>query len=95
MLATLNEQYGLFYFYAASCSACTEFSPILKAFAEDYALEVKAGSIDGGPNPHFPDAVVDQGQLARMELASSPTPALALFDSHSKAVMPVSFGIVS
>ena len=34
LLEGLSDQYGLFYFFAASCSACTEFSAILRAFAD-------------------------------------------------------------
>lgn len=95
VLATLHERYGLFYFYAASCTACTEFSPVLADFASTHNLTVKAVSTDGGPNGHFPDAVPDQGQMARLGLAGSPTPAVILFDTETKSVMPVSFGIVS
>lgn len=95
VLSTLHERYGLFYFYAASCTACTEFSPVLADFAQSHNLTVKAVSTDGGPNPHFPDAVSDQGQMARLGLSGSPTPAVVLFDTETKAVMPVSFGIVA
>lgn len=95
VLSTLHERYGLFYFYAASCTACSEFSPVLADFAEAHGLTVKAVSTDGGPNPHFADAVPDQGQMARLGLAGSPTPAVVLFDTQTKAVMPVSFGIVA
>lgn len=95
VLSTLHERYGLFYFYAASCTACTEFSPVLADFAQTHNLSVKAVSTDGRGNPHFPDAVSDQGQMARLGLAGSPTPAVVLFDTETKAVMPVSFGIVA
>ena len=95
VLATLHERYGLFYFYAASCTACTEFSPVLADFAQKHQLSVKAVSTDGGANPHFASAVPDQGQMARLGLAGSPTPAVVLFDTETKAVMPVSFGIVA
>lgn len=95
VLSTLHERYGLFYFYAASCTACTEFSPVLADFARSHNLTVKAVSTDGGGNPHFPDAVPDQGQMARLGLTGSPTPAVVLFDTETKAVMPVSFGIVA
>lgn len=94
-LAHLRDRYGLFYFYAASCSACTEFSPILRAFADTHGLTVKAVSVDGGPNPSFPDAVIDRGQMERLGLGGSPTPALVLFDTETRAVTPVAFGIVS
>lgn len=94
-LASLNERYGLFYFYAASCSACTEFSPILRGFADAYGLSVKAVSVDGGPNSYFPEAVTDQGQMARLGLGAAPTPALALFDTQTRSVTPIAFGVVA
>ncbi|MEL7539684.1 MAG: conjugal transfer protein TraF [Pseudomonadota bacterium] len=94
-LANLGDRYGLFYFFAASCSACTEFSPILKAFSDQHGIPVKAVSVDGGGSTYFPDAVVDQGQMARLGLSGAPTPAVVLFDSVSHEVIPVGFGIVS
>jgi len=94
-LTALNERYGLFYVYAASCSACTEFSPILAAFAERYGIAVKAVSVDGGPNAYFPDAVPDGGKMAQLGLAGAPTPTVALFDVETKSVSPVAFGVVA
>ncbi|MEM9093952.1 MAG: conjugal transfer protein TraF [Pseudomonadota bacterium] len=95
LMANLNERYGLFYFYAASCSACTEFSPILRGFADAYGVSVKAVSVDGGPSRHFPNAVIDQGEMAKLGLGGAPTPAVALFDTHTHKVTPVAFGVVA
>lgn len=95
VLANLGERYGLFYFFAASCSACTEFSPILRAFADRHDIPVKAVSVDGGPSSYFPKAVRDAGQLAALGLSGAPTPAVALYDSHANRVIPIGFGIVS
>lgn len=95
VLANLGERYGLFYFFAASCTACTEFSPILKAFAQRHEIPVKAVSVDGGPSPYFPDAVIDSGHMATLGLSGAPTPAVVLYDSHANKVIPVGFGIVS
>lgn len=95
LLEGLSDQYGLFYFFAASCSACTEFSAILRAFADRYGITVKAVSVDGGPSPYFPDAPRDQGQMKAMGLAGAPTPAVALFDARANRVIPIGFGIVS
>lgn len=95
VLANLGERYGLFYFFAASCTACTEFSPIINAFAQHHEIPVKAVSVDGGPSPYFPDAVVDTGQMARLGLSGAPTPAVVLYDSQANKVIPIGFGIVS
>ncbi|WP_081871702.1 conjugal transfer protein TraF [Parvularcula oceani] len=95
ILASLGDRYGLFYFYAASCSACQEFSPILRGFADAHGISVKAVSVDGGPSPHFPGAVLDSGQMAKLGLGGAPTPALALFDTETREVTPVAFGVVA
>ncbi|MEO1474542.1 MAG: conjugal transfer protein TraF [Pseudomonadota bacterium] len=95
LLASLGERYGVFYFYAASCSACTEFSPILREFADIHGISVKAVSVDGGPSPHFPNAVIDQGEMAKLGLGSAPTPAVALFDTETRQVTPIAFGVVA
>ncbi len=95
VLASLGERYGMFYFFAASCTACTEFSPILKAFADHHDIPVKAVSVDGGPSPYFPDAVRDNGHMATLGLSGAPTPAVVLYDSEANKVIPIGFGIVS
>lgn len=94
-LAKLNRRYGLFYFYAASCSACAEFSPVLRSFADRYGISVKAVSLDGGPNRHFPEAAPDAGRMARLGLAGAPVPAVAMFDTQTRRVTPVAFGVVA
>lgn len=94
-LASLSERYGVFYFYAASCSACTEFSPILRSFADTHGITVKAVSVDGGPSPHFPNAVINRGEMAKLGLGGAPTPAVALFDTQTRQVTPVAFGVVA
>lgn len=95
LLANLSERYGVFYFYAASCSACTQFSPVLRSFTDKYDIPVKAVSVDGGASEHFPGAVRDQGHMDKMGLGGSPTPALALFDTQTKGVIPIGFGFMS
>lgn len=94
-LRDLKDRYGLFYFYAASCSACQTFSPVLRGMAEDHGLTVKAVSTDGGPSASFPSWVRDGGQKARLGFADAPVPAVILFDSQTKEVTPVAFGVTS
>ena len=94
-LLNLHEQYGLMYLYSSNCSACLQFSPILSDFATKFSIDVKAISTDGGSTPYFPEAVANQGQLSKLGLANFHVPAVLLFDSHSKSIIPVSFGVVS
>jgi conjugal transfer pilus assembly protein TraF len=94
-LAGLKDRYGLFYFYAASCSACQTFSPVLRGLADAHDLTVKAVSTDGGPSAAFPAWVRDSGQKERLGFADAPVPAVILFDSETKEVTPVAFGVTS
>lgn len=94
-LSSLNDQYGLMYLYSSNCSACLQFSPVLKDFATKFSIDVKAISTDGGSNPYFSEAVANQGQLSKIGLAKFHVPAVLLFDSHAKSIIPISFGVVS
>jgi conjugal transfer pilus assembly protein TraF len=95
VLTNLGQRYGLFYFFAQSCGACDLFGPILRSVADSHRLAVMAVSMDGGPSKDFPDYSVDTGQRARMGLAGKETPALVLFDTATKRVIPIGYGILS
>ncbi len=94
-LVQLGQRYGLFYFFAQSCAACTLFSPILKSVADSHHIHVKAVSTDGGPSPTFPNYVVDSGQRERMGLHDKVTPAVVLFDSVTKRAVPIGYGVMA
>lgn len=95
LMAQLSERYGLFYFYASTCPSCRLMTPVLKYIGEKYGLHIQAVSVDGGPNPDFPGAVVDRGQSARMGLTSKTVPALVLFDTATKQPIPIGHGLLS
>lgn len=95
LLSSLGDQYGLFYLYAEGCGACRAFSPVLRAFSDRYRIPVKAVSLDGGPNPYFPNAVADTGQVAALGLSDIASPAVILFEAATRKVIPVSYGLVS
>ena len=96
VMAQLSQRYGVFYFYASSCSACDVFSPILKAVSDKFGMSVLAVSMDGGPSPVFPNYMVDTGQYERLGLGGErQVPALVLFDSVTKQPMPIGFGILT
>lgn len=94
-LLQLSQRYGLFYFFAQSCGACTIMSPIVKSLSDNYGLHVKAVSTDGGPSAVFPDYVVDSGQRQRMGLETKVTPAVVLFDSVTQRAIPVAYGVTA
>jgi len=95
LLAHLGERYGIFYIYSGSCGACRAFSPLMRAFADRYDLPVKAVSTDGAPNDYFPNASIDGGQVTALGLSGQPVPAVILFDSLSRDVIPVGFGLMT
>ena len=88
-LNRLGERYGIFYFFAQSCGACSIFSPILKSVTDSHGLHVMAISTDGGPSDVFTHYSVDSGQRERMGLTSKATPAVVLFDTVTKRAVPI------
>ena len=94
-LARLGERYGLIYLGDARCGACKVFGPLLRAFAERHGLDVLAVSRTGEALEGWPGAVPDNGRAARLGLGNAPIPALVLFDTVTKSVLPVGFGVMA
>ena len=94
-LARLGERYGLIYLGDARCGACKVFGPLLLAFAERHGLDVLAVSRTGEALEGWPRAVPDDGRAARLGLGNAPIPALVLFDTVTRAVLPVGFGVMA
>ena len=94
-LATLGERYGLIYLGHAGCAGCKVFGPLLRAFAMRHGLDVLAVSLSGEALEGWPEAVADNGRAARLGLGDTPVPALVLFDSETKRVLPVGFGVMA
>ncbi|MCY3671597.1 MAG: conjugal transfer protein TraF [Alphaproteobacteria bacterium] len=94
-LALLGERYGLIYLGRAGCSGCKVFGPLLRAFASRHGLDVLAVSLGGEALEGWPEAVADNGRAARLGLAGAPVPALVLFDTETKRVVPVGFGVMA
>ncbi len=95
ILSGLNERYGLFFFYSSRCVHCHKYSPILKVFADTYGLKVMPVSIDGGFLPEWPNSVINNGQLEQLGLADKPVPSTILFDTKSKQLLPIGFGLLT
>ena len=71
------------------------FGPLLRAFAQRYGLDVLAVSLTGEPLEGWPEAVPDNGRAQKLGLAGTPVPALVLFDTKTKKVLPVGFGVMA
>ena len=94
-LATLGDRYGLIYLGHAGCAGCKVFGPLLRAFAMRHGLDVLAVSLTGEALEGWPEAVPDNGRSARLGLAGAPVPAVVLFDTETKKVLPVGFGVMA
>ncbi len=94
-LARLGERYGLIYLGHAGCAGCKVFGPLLRAFAMRHGLDVLAVSLTGEALEGWPEAVADNGRAARLGLGNAPVPALVLFDTATKRVLPVGFGVMA
>jgi len=100
-LAQLGERYGLIYLGHAGCAACRVFGPLLRAFSVRHGLDVLAVSLTGEALEGWPEAVADNGRAARLGLGGgpgrspAPVPALVLFDTVTKRVLPVGFGVMA
>ena len=94
-LASLKNRYGLIYLGHAGCAACRVFGPLLRAFATRHGLDVLAVSLTGAALEAWPEAVADNGRAARLGLGDAPVPALVLFDTKTKRVLPVGFGVMA
>ena len=94
-LATLGDRYGLIYLGHAGCAACRVFGPLLRAFASRHGLDVLAVSLTGEALEGWPEAVPDNGRAVRLGLGDAPVPALVLFDTALRRVLPVGFGVMA
>ena len=94
-LARLGERYGLIYLGHAGCAGCKVFGPLLRAFSSRHGLDVLAVSLTGEALEGWPEAVADNGRAARLGLGDAPVPAVVLFDTKTKRVLPVGFGVMA
>ena len=94
-LASLGERYGLIYLGHAGCAGCKVFGPLLRAFATRHGLDVLAVSLSGEALEGWPEAVPDNGRAARLGLGGTPVPAVVLFDTETRRVLPVGFGVLA
>ncbi len=94
-LATLNERYGVFFFYLTGCVYCKAMSPALKEWSIKHGVTVQGVSLDGSLLPEWPDSITDYGQFTRLGLDTNIVPATVLFDSQEQEITPIAYGFVS
>ena len=93
----LTKDWGLMYFYRSDCSFCSLQSPLVRRLADEYGFEVLAVTLDGSSNPHFPDALPDNGvsQLLTNGAGLERVPALFMVKSDKSQSFLVSSGVLS
>ncbi|OYW80508.1 MAG: hypothetical protein B7Z26_06380 [Asticcacaulis sp. 32-58-5] len=82
-LQKVSPDIGLFYVYRGTCGPCRVFSPIMKSFADRYAVTVKGISTDGAANAYIPSSFPDRGQLHAWGFDNPTTPSVLLYQSSS------------
>ena len=94
-LQSLAQRYGLIYLGHPACSECRVFGPLLRAFSLRHGLDVLAVSMTGEALEGWPEAVPDHGRAVALGLDGAPTPAVVLFDTETREVLPVGFGVLA
>jgi len=77
------------------CRVCLAQSEILAAIRNAYGIEVLAVSADGSAIEHFPDAVVDEGQLDALGVTDTPKPFIALLDVETGEAQLIGGGLLT
>lgn len=92
-----TTEMGLLYVYEgpSRCLVCETQSQIIADMVSRYGIDVLAVSGDGYISQHFPQSVVDQGQLSRLELLDHPRPLFALVDPQSDGVILIGAGLMT
>lgn len=96
-LQALSSEWGIVYFYKASCRFCSLQSPLVKRLQTEYGFEVLAVSLDGSPNEHFPDALPDNGISGLLTAGAGLTqvPAVFMVRKDQRASFLVSSGVLA
>lgn len=100
----LGESYEFIFFYRSSCPYCRRFEPILRQYAIDAAIPVKAFTFDGIILPSFPNSVAVDKTVISEYFGSSGSfnagtaiavPALFIMNTANLHVFPVAKGELS
>lgn len=92
-IASLSQEYGLFFFFKQDCAFCHNFAETVKAFSDKYKWDVLAVSLHGGRLPEFPNAQPNNGIIQKLGVKNFPT----LIAVHGKTgkTLPLATGMIS
>jgi len=71
-LRRIARDYGVWFFFDATCGVCRVFAPLLKSFETLYGFNVLAISADGSTLPQFPNTRVDNGVGKQLRVVEYP-----------------------
>jgi conjugal transfer pilus assembly protein TraF len=89
----LGRTHGLFFYFRSNCTYCHQLAPILRMFERNHGIEVFPVSLDGGTMPEFPNAKLDNGSAANLNVST--VPAVFLADKRTGKVQPIGYGVMS
>lgn len=96
-LFSITQNWGLVYFYRSDCKFCSLQSPLVAQLKKQYGFEVLAVSLDGTDNPHFTDALPDNGisKVLTNGEGLQRVPALFMVNREQTRSFLVSSGVLS
>lgn len=89
----LAQTHGLFFYFRGNCTYCHQLAPILRMYQRNSGIEIFPVSLDGGTLAEFPNAKLDNGSAANLNVST--VPAVFLADKRSGNVQPVGYGLMS
>lgn len=92
-LKKLAGSHGLLFMFRGDCPVCHRFAPVLRRFAQSHGFTVLAVSLDGGKLEEFPQARMDNGIAARLDVEL--VPALFLVAPRQGSYRAVGYGYMS
>ncbi|MEO1767685.1 conjugal transfer protein TraF [Thiobacter aerophilum] len=92
-LQALANEWGLFFFFRSDCPYCHRMSATLKLMSDLYGITVFPVSLDGGTLPEYPNARMDNGLAARLNVTQVPT--MVLGNVKDKRMIPIGSGVVA
>lgn len=96
VVKSINDRFGVFFFYLSTCPVCHKYGPILRSFADRYNITVQAVRLDNGSNlPDWPETWVDSGQWNALGLTGQNVPMTVLFDKKTQEVTKIGVGVMS
>lgn len=97
----LAKTHGVFFFFRSDCPYCHAMAPVLKRFSARYGITIFPVSMDGPPLPEFPDAVRNNGIVARiLESSGIPreefsVPFVVMAKPSTQEMIPLGFGAMN